>query len=78
MLFVGQLGYNPHAMVELMQRLQKNQGNLKFGKVAQPFNERLSGLRDFLKQQGIADKTTADTKILDQRFAAAWGKTGVN
>lgn len=73
-VYVDSLGYNPHALVRFLKRIAAYKDS-RIPKTAPEFAARISTVEKALRENGLEDRSTADLKVLNQRFIQYLGRS---
>lgn len=70
-IYVAQSGYDPSAMIRVLDRLAKNKGKSVFHKTHPPFDQRIADIKSTLDKEGLKPVLLLDERVLKTRFAKA-------
>lgn len=72
-VYLETVGYNPYSLVRFLKRISKLKDN-RIPKTAPAFSARIAAVEKALKENGLEDRTVADTGVLSQRFSDYLGR----
>lgn len=70
-IYVSQMGYDPGAMIRVLERLSKNKGKTVFHKTHPPFETRIADIQKTLTAEGLEPQLKLNGQVLKTRFVKA-------